>query len=328
VELGIAFLGSPADAGRLALAAEDVGADAFLVGETEHSALACAIAAAVATTEITVGTNISIVFARSPVVCAMEAWSLGAVAPGRCLYGLGSQIRPVVERRFGADFERPIRRMAEYAEVMRRSMDSMRGRAVEPFEGELLQITQLGFHGVPEPEAPLVPLHLAAVGPQMLRLGARSFDGILGHAVSTVEYLDQVVRPAIGDTFYTGSVFASIDADGKAARAAARRSLAFYGTTPAYEPPFMLGGWGEVPPQLRRAFREKDHARMDALITDEMLDAFVLAGTPDEVASRLDRYSPLVDRLVLGGIGIGATREEIVANNQGLIDVIRRYRMR
>jgi alkanesulfonate monooxygenase SsuD/methylene tetrahydromethanopterin reductase-like flavin-dependent oxidoreductase (luciferase family) len=65
---------------------------------------------------------------------------------------------------------------------------------------------------------------------------------------------------------------------------------------------------------------------MDGLITDEILDAFVLAGTPDEVASRLDRYSPLVDRLVLGGIGIGVTREQIVANNQGLIDAIRRYR--
>lgn len=328
MELGIAFLGSPADAGPLARAAEAAGADAFLAGETEHSALACAIAAAAATTEITVGTDISIVFARSPTVCAMEAWSLGAVAPGRCLYGLGSQIRPVVERRFGAAFDRPVKRMAEYAEVMRRSMDSMRGRPVEPFIGELLQITQLGFHGVPEPDAPEVPLHLAAVGPQMLRLGAREFDGVLGHAVSTVEYLDQVIRLAIGDAFYTGSVFASVDSDGEAARAAARRSLAFYGTTPAYEPPFKLGGWGEVPAQLRKVFREKNYDAMDALISDDMLDAFVLAGTPDEVASRLDRYSSLVDRLVLGGIGIGATREQIVANNQGLIDVIRRYRTR
>jgi alkanesulfonate monooxygenase SsuD/methylene tetrahydromethanopterin reductase-like flavin-dependent oxidoreductase (luciferase family) len=135
MRVGIAFLGSPADAGQLAAEAEDAGADAFLCGETDHSAFGCAVAAGLTTRRLTVGTAVSLVFPRSPTIAAMEAWSLASVAPGRSLYGLGSQVRQVVERRFGAEFAPPVERMGEYVETMRRVLEACRTGRAKPFEG-------------------------------------------------------------------------------------------------------------------------------------------------------------------------------------------------
>jgi alkanesulfonate monooxygenase SsuD/methylene tetrahydromethanopterin reductase-like flavin-dependent oxidoreductase (luciferase family) len=181
MQVGIAYLGSPADAGFLAREAEEAGADAFTVGETEHSAFGGAVAALLSTERITVGTNISIAFARSPMAAAMEAYSLVSLGPGRTFYGLGSQIRQVVERRFGAEFANPVGRLEEYVEVMRRAFRSRRGEEGEPVEGRYYSISQFSFFGVPEPELEDVRVHLGAVGPRMTALAARAFDGMLGH---------------------------------------------------------------------------------------------------------------------------------------------------
>lgn len=326
MEIGIAFLGAPRDAAVLAAEAEQAGADAFLCGETDNVAAACALAAALHTSRIRVGTSVTLAFARSPVLAAMECHGLAQSAPGRAIYGIGSQIRQVVERRFSADFDPAVARMAEYGEVMRRAARALRGETVEPFEGRFYRVSQYTFHAVPELDLPDVPLYLGAVGPQMLGLAARSFDGVVGHGVATRRYLTEVVRPAIGNLPLTSAVMTSLVGDRDEARSIARRIVAFYGTTPAYEPAFEIEGRGELPRTLRRLFRSGDVDEMTALVDDDLVDAFVLTGRPDEVVERLREYEDVLDCAVLGGVGVGATRDEILRNNRGLIEVCRAYR--
>jgi probable F420-dependent oxidoreductase len=321
VEIGIAYLGSPADAGPLAAEAEQAGADVFTCGETEHSAFGGCVAALLATSRITVGTSISIAFARSPMAAAMEAHSMLVLGPGRTFYGLGSQIRQVIERRFSAEFADPRGRLAEYAQIMRRAIDAIRGEQVEPFAGKYYNVSQFRFFGTPEPELAPLQLYLAAVGPKMTALAAQSFDGILGHAVATPGYIRSVVRPILGDRMLTSAVFTSVDEDRDAARERARWALAFYASTPAYEPALAHEGFGDLPTRLRASLRAEGRAATAALVTDEVLDRFVLVGSPEEVAGQLTRYEGIVDRVMIGGIGVGATRDEVVGNTRGLIDV-------
>jgi probable F420-dependent oxidoreductase len=321
VEIGIAYLGSPQDAGALAAEAETAGADVFTVGETEHSAFGGCVAALLATSRITVGTSIAIAFARSPMAAAMDAHSMLVLGPGRTFYGLGSQIRQVIERRFSAEFTNPRARLTEYAQVMRRAIDAIRGEPVEPFAGKYYNVSQFRFFGTPEPDLAPLQLYLAAVGPKMVALAAESFDGILGHSVATPGYIQAVVRPILGDRVLTSAVFTSVHEDRQAARERARWALAFYASTPAYEPALAHEGFADLPARLRASLRTESREATAALVTDEVLDRFVLTGTPDEIAGGLARYEGIVDRVMLGGIDVGATREQVVSNTRGLISV-------
>lgn len=321
MEIGIAYLGSPADAGPLALEAEQAGANVFTCGETEHSAFGCCVAALLATSTITVGTSISIALARSPMAAALEAHSMLVLGPGRTFYGLGSSIKQVIERRFSAEFTDPRGRLTEYAQIMRRAIDAIRGERVEPFTGKYYNVSQFRFFGTPEPELAPLRLYLAAVGPKMVALAAASFDGILGHSIATPGYIQAVVRPILGDRMLTSAVFTSVNEDRQAARERARWALAFYASTPAYEAALAHEGFADLPARLRASLRTESREATAALVTDDVLDRFVLTGTPDEIAGGLARYEGIVDRVMLGGIDVGATREEVVSNTRGLIDV-------
>jgi probable F420-dependent oxidoreductase len=323
MQVGIAYLGSPVDAGPLAWEAELAGADVFTVGETEHSAFGGAAAALLATERIVVGTSISIAFSRTPMAAAMEAHSLAALGPHRSFYGLGSQIKQVIERRFGAEFSNPVGRLEEYAEVMRRAFAAMRGEETEPLDGRYYKISQFSFFGIPEPDLEPLSLHVGAVGPKMTELAARSFDGMLGHGVLTPSYLTHVVRPALGSTYLTSCAMTSIDDDLEVARERGRWALAFYASTPAYEPTLAHEGHPDLPAKLREALREGGKKEAAKLVSDELLDTFMLVGRPADVAEQLDRYDGIVDRVVLGGIGVGASRDEVVANNHQLIETVR-----
>jgi probable F420-dependent oxidoreductase len=325
MQVGVAYLGSPLDAGLLAREAEEAGAAAFTCGEGEHAAFTSCVAALLATKEIVVGPNIAIAFARSPMYAAMEAYDLLTIGPGRTFYGLGTQIKQVIERRFSGTYDHPVARIREYGEIMRRAIRSKRGEPVEPFEGRFYSVSQFGFHDAPEPELPELELHLAALQPKITELAAAEFDGLLAHGILTPRYIQEVMRPAIGDLFLTTAVMTSIDEDVSAARERARFSLSFYATTPAYSRVFEFEGVPDLPGRLRRAFREQGRDAMTALMPDEILDRFVLIGTTEEVAERLQAYEGIVDRALLGGMSIGIPRPEVVANIRWLIRAVNRY---
>jgi alkanesulfonate monooxygenase SsuD/methylene tetrahydromethanopterin reductase-like flavin-dependent oxidoreductase (luciferase family) len=98
-------------------------------------------------------------------------------------------------------------------------------------------------------------------------------------------------------------VFAVLGADADARAAAekgVRRQIAFYASTPPYRPVLDHHGWGELAERLNKLSRQQAWDEMTGLIDDEVLDAFAVAGSPDEVATAMvDRYRGLVDRISL-----------------------------
>jgi len=76
-------------------------------------------------------------------------------------------------------------------------------------------------------------------------------------------------------------------------REAVRRQLAFYGTTPAYQPVFALHGHGDLRPELARLGRQDRWDDMAALIDDDLLETIAVCGAPDEIA-------PLIRRRLAG----------------------------
>lgn len=82
-------------------------------------------------------------------------------------------------------------------------------------------------------------------------------------------------------------------------RERARFQLAFYGSTRTYARVFELHDWPGTSERLHEQQAAGDFDGMVKTFTDEMLDAFTLTATWDELASAIvDRYAGVADRVI------------------------------
>ncbi|MEX1162998.1 MAG: LLM class flavin-dependent oxidoreductase [Nitriliruptor sp.] len=106
------------------------------MSEVAHDPLlACAIAADHAR-QIAVGTAIAVAFPRSPMHVAHQAHDLPALADGRFVLGLGSQVQAHIEKRFSAIWRAPAARLREYVLALRAIWHAWETGERLRFEGE------------------------------------------------------------------------------------------------------------------------------------------------------------------------------------------------
>src|SRR5487761_1377888 len=107
------------DPGADALELERAGYDGAWSAETGHDPLLIVAGAATATSTLALGTGIVVAFARSPMITATMANDVQLLSKGRLLLGLGSQIKPHIEKRYSMPWSHPAPRMREYILAMR-----------------------------------------------------------------------------------------------------------------------------------------------------------------------------------------------------------------
>ena len=93
-------------------------------------------AGAAADTGIDLASNVAIAFSRSPMHLANAAYDLQVLTHGRFRLGLGSQIKPQIERRFGSTWSRPAARMREIVLAIKAILAAWEGEARLDFRGE------------------------------------------------------------------------------------------------------------------------------------------------------------------------------------------------
>jgi probable F420-dependent oxidoreductase len=315
----------PAGAVAQAIEAEQAGYDGIWSAEVSHDPFLPLVLAAEHTARLQVGTGIAVAFARNPMTLAVTANDLQAMTRGRFLLGLGSQIKPHVEKRYSMPWSHPAPRMRELILAVRSIWASWADGGRLAFRGEFYRHTLMTpmFDPGPNPFGN-PPVFLAAVGPRMTEVAGEVADGLLVHAFTTERYLREATLPALerglsagGRTrddvqiSYPGMVVTGVDEEAFVrSAAAARTQLAFYGSTPAYRPVLELHGWGDLQTELNTLSKRGAWDTMAGLIDDEMLDTFAVVGTLDTVAATVrSRYGDLVDRFnVYAPSGIGADR--------------------
>jgi probable F420-dependent oxidoreductase len=312
--LGVALGGPYAFLPELARQVEGHGFDAAWVSETSQESIVQATVCLGATTRIDVGTNITLAFPRSPTITAMHTWDLNELSGERFIIGLGSQVKRIIEERFSSEFSQPAKRMAEYVQAMQTVWRMERGEDVT-FDGELYRVLRPGLGGRGRAtERPMPRTYVAAVGPLMTAAAATHADGILGHPFTSLRYLTDEVLPriegALGaagrprqDFTVAQGLILCIAEDRAVAVREAKAQIAFYGTTPNYLPVFAAHGDERLMEELRRVFVSsgRNVDAMVAAISDEVLERYAVAGTPDEVRDRVAEFEPHVDHLILGG---------------------------
>nr|WP_281367350.1 TIGR03617 family F420-dependent LLM class oxidoreductase [Nocardioides kongjuensis] len=249
-------------------------------------------------------TNVAIAMPRSPMHLAHTAWDLQLMSGGRFRLGLGSQIQPHVEKRYGARWSPPAARMREIVGAVKAILHSWQSGERLDFRGEHTTHTLMPptFVPGPNPYGP-PPVLLGALGPLMTRTAAEVADGLLVMPFHSHRHFRERTLPAIAEGLALAGRSAAdfavhpqaivamgrTEAQVVAARAGVRALLAFYGSTPAYRPVLEVEGWADLQPELNRLSKTGDVAAMSALVDDTVLDTLAVAGTPEQCAAELHR---------------------------------------
>jgi len=295
---------------------EKAGYDGLWASESKHDPFLPLLLAAEHTDRLEVGTAIAVAFARSPMQLAYTAHDLQAYSGGRFSLGLGSQIKPHIERRFAMPWSRPAARMREYVSALRAIWAAWNEGEKLDFRGDFYTHTLMSPFFSPPPAPGGAPkVFVAAVGEAMTRVAGEVADGLLAHGFTTERYLREVTLPT-AEAGLAGSGRTRADfsvshllltATGRTeeemARAVdgTRRQIAFYGSTPAYRGVLELHGWGELGDELNalsKSAREDKWEAMGRLVDDDVLNAFAVVAEPERVAAEISRrYGSLVDRV-------------------------------
>jgi probable F420-dependent oxidoreductase len=291
------------------------GYDGLWVGESQHDPFLLSLRAAQAAPGVRVGTSIAIAFGRSPLTLAHSGYDLARYTDGKFVLGLGSQIRPHIERRFSMPWSHPARRMREMILALRAIWAAWHEEAPLRFEGEFYRHTLMTPNFTPprHPAGP-PPVYLAGVGERMTEVAGEVADGFLGHPFSSPRFLREVTLPALergrarasgerGRPELCGFVFVAAGRDTAELDAAIKMikyRIAFYGSTPAYRPVLDLHGWADLQPGLNSMTKQGRWDEIAAMVPDEVLHEFAVVGTPAEAGATLAaRYGDLIDRVTL-----------------------------
>jgi len=281
--------------GGEAAAFERLGIDGLWSYETAHDPFLPLFAAALTTERVRLGTGIAVAFGRSPFAMAQTAWDLQRVSGGRLLLGLGTQVRAHVERRFSAEFEHPAARISDYIRCLRAIWDTFQNGTRPAHEGPFYRFTLISDFFNPGPiEQPRIPISLAGVGERMAYAAGEVADGFHVHPMHSPGYLRDVVRPAIAagakaagrepaDVDLITSVFlitGASEAERAAAERYARQQIAFYATTPTYEPFLVYHGFEGLRAELRGLAKEGQTEAMMAKVPDALLDEVAVSAEP------------------------------------------------
>jgi probable F420-dependent oxidoreductase len=315
------------NAGEAAKKQEDLGYDGLWAPETSHDPLISLAFAAQATERVELGTAIVVAFGRNPMDLAITANDLQLISKGRFILGLGSQIKPHIEKRFSMPWSKPAKRMREFILAMRAIWDSWNNGTKLDFRGEFYTHTLMTpfFNPGPNPYGP-PKVFLAGVGERMTEVAGETCDGFLSHAFSTPKYFKESTIPALErglakagrdrkDFEVTAPGFMVLgnnDDELQAASAGTRQQIAFYGSTPAYRPVLDAHGWGNMQEELNTMSKRGEWVEMGKLITDDVLDAFAIVGSPADVPKEVEaRYGGNADRISFGIRGSNGTSETV-----------------
>jgi probable F420-dependent oxidoreductase len=229
---------------------------------------------------------------------------LQVLSKGRFILGLGSQIRPHIEKRFSMPWSRPAARMRELVLAVRAIWRAWNEGEPLRFKGEFYIHTLMTPFFSPPPSAYGPPrIFVAGVGAQMTEVAAEVGDGFFVHPLHSERSIAEITLPALkkglaksarnlaGYEVAAQVLVAAGETDEQlaAARNAVKSQIAFYGSTPAYRPVLECHGFAAIGEELNGLSKRGDWPGMARLVPDALLEAVAVCGRPGEIADAVRR---------------------------------------
>lgn len=279
-----------------AVLAEDLGYSCLTMGESwGEDALTSLAQLAAGTSRIRIGSSIVPVFARSPANLAMTALNLDRMSEGRFFLGLGTSGQLVVQDLHGETFHKPLTRMREYIDILRKAA---RGERLD-HNGEFFHIQRFRLRF--QPYRPNLPIYIASLSPPSLRLTGELADGWLPiflapsrmqAAVAELKAGAEAAGRSLSEIAISPQVSIYVTDHVAAARDRERPHIAFYigGMGVFYHQYMRRIGFGTEADQVREAYLARDRDRAAQLVTDEMVDAVTILGNPQQCRAQIQAF--------------------------------------
>ena len=307
--------------------AENAGADSLWTTELGRDAFVPLAAMASACKRVRLGTGVA-TYARPPAMTEISAMSMAELTGDRFILGLGTAPPMWNENWHQLTVDKPAKRMREYVEAIRLMWTASPTNPID-YDGEYIKVRD--YRRIMAPPYPPLPIYLAAVQPGMLQLSGAIADGLIANLLNTPQYFTDIVHPNVkkglakagrqlGDIELCSLKVCSVDKDRERARRRARPPIAFYSNLPYFDQVLDPAGFTKEKLAIRAAMAENDVPKMLDLVTEDMIDTLVLAGTPDEVRKKLEKFEGLFETLILYCPMPWLEPEESKANHAAMIE--------
>lgn len=268
--------------------AEARGLRNFLVTESLTDSLALTQHLASVTSRIQVGTGITNLYLRHPLIAALHTMTIDRIAPGRVLLGLGTS-SVSTNQAYGISMEKPLTALREYITTVTRI-----------FQGEYEGTAQMAALGLPVPRAERkIPVYVAGISPKSIVLTGELADGSLPlnyapHGLKeVVEGIAQGAKQAgrsPADVTIAHIMHCCVCADRVVALRSVRRTLAFYGRAPFYNRLFARQGFKKEAEGIAAAAARGDMDAAAEAVSEDMAEQIAALGTAQECQKKVEEF--------------------------------------
>ncbi len=279
----------------LAMLAEGEGWRGFWVAEaTGADGVATAAAVAARLESSRVGSAILPMQTRDPLLLAMAATSIGQVAPGGFVLGLGTSTPLIIEDWHATPWgSSPLQLTRDCVDLVRRFLA---GERVTTESGRWrYRRAQLTAQGVG-----VAPVYLAALNDRMLELAGEIADGVILNFVTVADVAHAKRRIEAGaaragrdlDGFELMVFFrATVTDDYEEVRERYQRELFTYVMAPVYQRMFAREGYADACREIQALWRARERQRALDSIPTALIRERALIGTATEIRTRLEAYA-------------------------------------
>lgn len=267
--------------------AEELGYDRVWAAEAgTNDAFALLTACASATSRIGLATGVVPIQTRTPSLMAQAAQTLHDASGGRFTLGFGVSSPVIVERWNGLTFDKPLSRMREYVEIVRRLMSWEK----LTYDGEFYRVQ--GYQLLMNAPQPAPGIVIGALNDGMLRLAGEVTDGALLNWIGVHAVPDALstIRSGGRDTANGVFVRVCVTDDVEAARRWARREVMGYVIVPAYRRAFERHGWADACKQAMELWDAGDRKGAAASLPSEFVDSLCIAGNAADVKAKFEEF--------------------------------------
>lgn len=233
-----------------------------------------------------IGSSIVNIYSRSPSLIAMGAATVDTISNKRLVLGLGTSSQPLVEDFHGDKFERPLKRMKEYVEIIQLILS---GKTIN-YSGEIFSLKN--FSLLIKPPRDSIPIYLAAVNQKMVELTWKIADGVIFYLRPKSEIKSTLAKMQNQKKIdATLQIITCINDDSEKAMVRAKKTLAFYVSVGKIYREFLTSNGFEN--ETKNIFEEYEKNGLESnheLVPESMVSELCIAGTPDECKTQLQQF--------------------------------------
>jgi len=233
-----------------------------------------------------IGSSIINIYSRSPSLIAMGAATVDTISNKRLVLGLGTSSQPIVEDFHGEKFERPLKRMKEYVEIIQLILS---GKTIN-YSGEIFSLKN--FSLLIKPPRNTIPIYLAAVNQKMVELTWEIADGVIFYLRPKSEIKSTLAKMQNQKKIdATLQIITCVNEDSEKAVARAKKTLAFYVSVGKIYREFLaINGFENETKNIYEEYKKNGLQNNHELVPESMVDELCIAGTSNECKIQLKQF--------------------------------------